>query len=193
MWTKDKTVYGINITRTDAGDKAVFDRTLSDNQKIEKIKTIMADLNVSEKEKARFSEVEREVEAGQTFAKATQKIYAPHLTGNGNWPNDNAVAEILSVILTDTTGIMFNVEWSEINDMDDVAIDPDGEDLVASGEIDTEYFLYVEPSMPWDEHVYRSEDDVRNMLLNAVKPFVYSHVHWPAEAQIGDLDCWYED
>ena len=189
MWIKDKSVYGINITRTDAGNKAVFDRTLSDEQIIGKIKTIMVDLNVSEKEKARFSEIERGVEAGQTFAKATQKIYAPLLADYEDWTNDNAVAVILAIILTDTTGITFSVEWSKLCDADQMT-DPAGNE---SEDVENQFYIYVEPSMPWENHVSMKQQDVNEILLNTVRPFIYSHVHWPAEAQIGTLDCWYED
>lgn len=190
MWIKDKSVYGINITRTDAGNKAVFDRTLSDEQIIGKIKTIMAGLNVSEKETAWFSEIEREVENGQTFAKVTQKIYAPLLAEYEDWTNDNAVAVILANILTDTTGITFSVEWSKLSDGEQMT-DPAGNE--SEEKVENQFYIYVEPSMPWENHVRMEQQDVNEILLNTVRPFIYSHVHWPAEAQIGTLDCWYED
>lgn len=197
MWVKDRTVYGINITRTCNGDKAVFDRSLSDKQIIERLTEVViystsSSLHMYEQV---IEKIIERMESGKTFAEAATDIYGHYISEEirETWTNDHAVACVIADLLARSTGIRFEVEWSELNDMSDTATGPDGDDLVQSGEMDIEYFVYVEPSMPWDEHVYRSEDDVRDMLLKAVQPFVYGHVHWPAEAQIGDLDCWYED
>lgn len=199
MWVKDRTVYGINITRTCNGDKAVFDRSLSDEKIIDRLIEVV--IYSTSSSIALYKQVVEKIigrmESGKTFAEAAADIYGHYIPEgvSETWTNDHAVARVIADLLTRSTGIRFAVEWSELNDMNDTATGPDGDDLVRSGEMDIEYFVYVEPSMPWDEHymVYRSEDDVRDMLLTAVRPFVYGHVHWPAEAQIGDLDCWHED
>lgn len=186
MWIKDRTVYGINITRTNNGDKAVFDRTLSDEQIMERLAKVMGDSRI-------LTAIGQRMEKGQPFRHAVHAYSEEWTMEIDEWTNDKAVAYLLAGHLEEKTGIRFAVECSELNADCDVAIGPDGNDLVRRGEMDFEYFVYVKPSMPWDEHVNRSEDDVRDMLLKAVQPFVYGHVHWPAEAQIGNLDCWYED
>lgn len=186
MWIKDKSVYGINITRTNNGHKAVFDRTLSDEQIMERLAKVMGDSRI-------LTAIGQRMEKGQPFRHAVHAYSEEWTMELDEWTNDKAVAYLLAGHLEEKTGIGFGVEWSELNADCDEATGPDGNDLVRRGEMDIEYFVYVKPSMPWDEHVYRSEDDIRDMLLKAVQPFVYGHVHWPAEAQIGTLDCWYED
>ena len=186
MWIVRDIVFGTNVTRTPNGDKAVFDRNLADDEILKRLEELFGDTRD-------LRILSQRMENGQPFRHAVHAMCEDWSMEYDEWTNDKALAHILADLLREKTGVKFFAEESQLDDSQ-VALDPEGNDLVRKNEsgMFSEYYVYIQPSYPWDSFVPMDMEVAEDMLRECVEMFMYPHVH-RAEIYFGELKCWQED